>query len=283
MSDLAPVQEMMRRNWITATDNLELRASRLQAFFGISTLDQEPAFWPHAARRTYSREEPENVLRAWQFRVKRLAEMLQPAATFTPKRLEKALSQLRQCLASPPEIRRVPAILGDAGVRFVVVEKLKRSRVDGICFWLDAKSPVIALSLRFDRIDWFWFTLMHELDHLRQGEGKASTYHAVDVDLLAKREDLPEQEQRANRNAAAFLVDPEALDSFITRVRPLYSKVRIQAFAGRWGVHPGLVVGQLQHREEIPYAHSRDFLVEVRQHLEQAALVDGWGHMPPAA
>ena len=31
--------------------------------------------------------------------------------------------------------------------------------MDGAAFWLDGRAPVIALSLRYDRIDWFWFVL----------------------------------------------------------------------------------------------------------------------------
>jgi HTH-type transcriptional regulator/antitoxin HigA len=43
------------------------------------------------------------------------------------------------------------------------------------------------------------------------------------------------------------------------------------------GVHPGVVVGQLQHRGELEYRHNRDMLVNVRDHLIGVALTDGWG------
>ena len=86
-----------------------------------------------------------------------------------------------------------------------------------------------------------------------------------------------------NTAAASLLVDTAALNDFIARVSPLYSKERIRGFAARIGVHPGIVVGQLQHRGVasggIPWSHSRDMLVPIRQHVAGAALTDGWGHV----
>lgn len=42
-------------------------------------------------------------------------------------------------------------------------------------------------------------------------------------------------------------------------------------------VHPGIVVGQLQRRDEISYAYNREMLVKVRQVITNSALTDGWG------
>jgi HTH-type transcriptional regulator/antitoxin HigA len=70
------------------------------------------------------------------------------------------------------------------------------------------------------------------------------------------------------------------LNDFIARVRPLYSEQRILAFAKRINVHPGLVVGQLQRRGEIPYSHFHKYLVKIRHIITQSALTDGWGSIP---
>jgi len=72
-------------------------------------------------------------------------------------------------------------------------------------------------------------------------------------------------------------------DDFIARVRPLYSKKRIIGFANRINVHPGIVVGQLQHRDEIKYSQNREMLVKVRETLASAALTDGWGYSLPSS
>jgi HTH-type transcriptional regulator/antitoxin HigA len=166
----------------------------------------------------------------------------------------------------------------------VLVEALPGSKIDGAAFWLNAKSPVIALSLRYDRVDGFWHTLLHDLMHILHKDVTSSDQPLVDVDLVGEGaagvSKQSEVEQRADREAAEFLVPQAQLENFIARVRPLYSKRKIRGFAATVDVHPGIVVGQLQHRREIPFAHSRDMLEKIREVLWDAALTDGWGHTP---
>ena len=106
----------------------------------------------------------------------------------------------------------------------------------------------------------------------------------IDVELterIQRKESLPVEETRANDAAANFVVPTDELESFILRVRPLYSEKRIMLFAKRIGVHPGLVVGRLQFREEVPYTHFHRYLVKIREIVTQTALTDGWGTVPP--
>lgn len=72
---------------------------------------------------------------------------------------------------SSDSVRQVPGVLANAGVRFLIVEILPTTRIDGVCLWLDASSPVVALSLRYDRIDAFWHTLLHECAHVKYKDG----------------------------------------------------------------------------------------------------------------
>ena len=82
----------------------------------------------------------------------------------------------------------------------------------------------------------------------------------MDVDIDAMGEGLPKSEQRANAFAAEHAVPQAALDSLIARVGPLYSSERIQGFAHLHGIHPGIVVGQLHHRQEVVWSNFRRFL-----------------------
>ncbi len=79
---------------------------------------------------------------------------------------------LRPLLYAPDEIRRVPRILMDCGVRFIIVEKLPNAEIDGVCFWVDEQSPVIGMTTRRDKIDNFWFVLRHECEHVLRGHGR---------------------------------------------------------------------------------------------------------------
>jgi len=151
------------------------------------------------------------------------------------------------------------------------VEHLPQTYIDGAAFWLDAKSPVVAMSLRYDRIDYFWFTLMHELAHI-----KANGKHAghLDKNLVGPsaevREDKPKEEQEADAQACEWLLPPDEVDAFVAETKPYFSKAAIMEFGERMAVHPGIVVGRLQHLGVISYSHSRAMLVKVRQRLMEA-------------
>ncbi len=278
-----PLKDMIKRNWIEASSSIEVLEERVLKFFEMQSLDDEPTAFPHAARKSTSYEDVTLSLCAWLRRSRELAEAVS-AAPYSKSGFRDGLAHLRTLLVDVEETRHVPRVLAEAGVRLVLVEQLPGTRIDGAAFWLDAKSPVIALSLRFDRVDGFWHTLLHDAMHILHGDVKPNTRPIIDVDLIGESAisdvDRPPAEQRADRDAANFLVPEDQLADFIARVRPLYSKKKIREFAASLGVHPGIVVGQLQHRGEIPFSHSRDMLQRVRETICEVALTDGWGYRP---
>lgn len=279
--EMAPVKEMVRRHWIEPTNDANQLEARLLKFFGAKSVESEPE-WAHAARKSSSYAEVTPAQKAWLCRARQLAPMIAIKKSYSEKLFDEMVAKLQKLLAAPEEVRHVPRILADYGVRFVVNEPLAGSRIDGACFWFDAKSPVVALALRFDRIDAFWFTLLHELGHVRAGDGQKTV--SIDTNLIGegatRSEDKPDFERRADEFATATLMSPTKLNSFVARIRPLYSKEKIRAFAAVNGVHPGIVVGQLQHRGEITWAHNREMLAKVRDLVTRAALTDGWGVTP---
>jgi HTH-type transcriptional regulator / antitoxin HigA len=280
----APVKEMVKRHWVEPSDNVAVLEKRVCDFFGIRSVDQEPEFWEHAAKKSTSYEKVTPAQLAWLFRARQLARLI-PAKPFSQSSLKDLLERLKLLLRGAEEVRQAPRLLAEHGIRLVVLEPLPQTRIDGVCFWLDKRSPAIALSLRYDRVDSFWHTLMHELGHVSNLDGLGSAEGALDVDLIGERAasaaDLPEPERKANLFAADFLIHRDDLEDFIARTKPLYSKNRIRGFAGRIHVHPGIVVGQLQFRGEIEWSHSRDMLARVRDVVTNSALTDGWGHPAP--
>ncbi|SHN66578.1 helix-turn-helix domain-containing protein [Bradyrhizobium erythrophlei] len=270
-----PVRELMKRKWIEPSERAEVVEHRVCRFYNIRNINEKPAF-PHAARANQY-EERTPLQWAWLFRAYQLAQAV-TATPYSDQRLRAALPKLRELLMAPEEIRQVPQILASAGVRFVIVEFLQGAKIDGAAFWIDEK-PVIAMSLRYDRLNNFWFVLRHEIEHILKKDGLI-----VDLEMteaLQRKDVLPPEEVRANDAASEFLVPKSELDGFIKRVRPLYSGERILLFAKRIGVHPGLVVGQLQFRDEVPYTHFHKYLVKIREIITQTALTDGWGNVPP--
>lgn len=274
----APVKELARRGWIEWSDNIDVLEKRVTDFYEVSSLDETPVFSGYAARKSTPYTSESDAQRAWLYRGRKLARAVH-IGRYSKENLAEAVRRLRLLLHTPEEIRHVPRILSEAGIRLVILEALPNSRIDGASFWLDDGSPVIVLSLRFDRIDCFWHTLMHELGHIRNGDSLSVD---TDLDDAGSDADKPENEKMADTFAVEQLIPQQRLDGFIARVRPLYSAVRIEAFAKTCDVHPGIVVGQLQHRGEISWANLRKMLVPIRKVITDSALTDGWGTSLPA-
>jgi HTH-type transcriptional regulator / antitoxin HigA len=178
----------------------------------------------------------------------------------------------------------VARILAECGVRFVLVEPLPLGKIDGACFWLDHESPVIGMSLRYDRIDNFWFVLRHEIEHVLQNHGQADVIGIFD-ELDGNRAavdgpGLPKEELIANRAATEFCIPQDELVEFIAQRNPFISERDVLSFARRVDVHPGLVVGQI-HSRTGRYDFLRRYLVKIRQFILPEAITDGWGHVFP--
>lgn len=267
-----PVREMLRRGWVRASENLDVLEQRFCEFFGIHGLDEEPSL-SHAAKKTHAGLDVTPLQLAWLFRVKTMAQQQKPAA-YSRKKLIAALEKLKALVTSPEEARHVPRTLSEAGVRLVFVEPMAGSKIDGACFWLDDNKPVIGMTLRFDRIDNFWFVLRHEIEHVLAGDGKKNAI--LDTDAGESEIDLPECEVQANAAAADFCVARDQLEDFCLRVGPFFSEQRVVLFAKRIGVHPGLVVGQLQRKLE-RHDFLRKYQVKVRSCVLPSSDVDGWG------
>ncbi|WP_211461034.1 HigA family addiction module antitoxin [Collimonas silvisoli] len=270
-----PVREMVKRGWIETNKNIEILEMQIFSFFGISSVDQTPSF-SHAAKKTSYVDATMQQI-AWLCRARKIAESA-PSEKYTEAKIQQAISDLKNELEFVDGARNVASILAKAGVKFVIVESLPGCKIDGACFWLDKNTPVVALSLRFDRVDNFWHSLLHELDHVKHKEGMSSPI--IDVDIFSSDgTKMPDIEIRANEVAAETLISKKEMDGFIARVNPMFHDEQIIGFAKRIHVHPGIVVGQLQNRKLIPYSFHRKHLEKIREYLTRSALTDGFGHM----
>lgn len=271
--EIAPIKDMEKRGWIRKTNDITLLESELKTFFSVSSLDQ-PIEFPVSLRATSQPKRLSPQQTAWCFRARQLAPNVLVKA-FDPSRLNTAKTELRKLAAYRSEASRVSEVLGSFGISFVVVECLPGTKIDGAAFWVKS-NPVIALSLRYDRHDYFWFTLIHEFIHIVNNDS------SIDDDI-GREGHVPtmlkdESEKAADSQAAELLVLGADLESFIRRVGPLYSKDRIVQFAHSIKMHPSVIVGQLQKRGEIGWDAHRELLTKIRDTVVDTALTDGWGH-----
>ena len=274
-----PVAEMIKRGWIVADSVRDTKKveSELMRFFDVNRLD-DIEILPHAAKKTEVNTSVTPAQLAWLYRVKQIAsDML--VAPYSPQALTAAIGKLRKSMLAAEEVARVPRIMMECGIRFVIVESLTSAKIDGVCFWLNERAPVIALSLRFDRIDNFWFVLRHEIEHAIQMHGTM-----LDTELEGERagtgENVAKEERVANSAAQEFCVPTSQMEAFVSRKAPFFAERDLIAFARMLKVHPGILAGQLQ-RKTGRYDRFRDHLVKVRSFISPNAIKDGWGDVAP--
>lgn len=269
-----PVSEMIKRRWLDVEDIRDMPnvEKAMAKFFGVESVEQIEVL-PHAAKKTAVSSNVTPIQLAWLYRVKQIAsEMI--VGKYSHSAVSRAIELLRPLMLAAEEARKVPRILAECGIRFVIVESLPSSKIDGVCFWLDEGSPVIGMSMRYDRIDNFWFVLRHELEHVLHEHGKSLI--TIDAELEGNQDNLPEEERIANVAAAEFCVPKKTMDSFIARKSPVFAERDILGVAATLRVHPGLVAGQLRNKIGRYDLFTRH-LVKIRSVISPSAVVDGWG------
>jgi HTH-type transcriptional regulator/antitoxin HigA len=253
-----PVSELIRRLWIRPTEVVDELEREVCTFLEIDSLDQEPQMVA-SFRHTPTREPELNAQIAWVQRVKHLARA-QAVGVYNLTKLQAALPTLMSHAAEAEDVAKIPALLLSLGIHFVIVPHLEHTYLDGATF-IHEGHPVVALTLRYDRIDSFWFTLLHELAHVVAG------HEGIFLDNLDEQNGNGIEDE-ANRIARDWLIDPNSFASFVRVTQPYFSRAKILRYAQGSGRHPGIVLGRLQHDGLVPYRNLRALLVKVNPLLE---------------
>ncbi len=256
--DLVPVGELIKRGWIKASKSIDELERSVFDFLGIDRIDQE--LKPIVSLRHSARDGSQVAAqRAWVRRVEVLAQK-RPVGPFDREKLEAAIRSLRALALEESGVAKAPPLLEELGIRFVVVPHLTRTKLDGAAAYAE-KGPIVALTMRYDRIDYFWFTLFHELAHIALG------HRGGHLDEAHDDEEVDDEERAANERAGAWLVSDDAVREFLRRCGGRPSRAAIERFASEHKLHPGIVVGRLHGLKLVPYSYFRPLLVKVRDQL----------------
>ncbi|WP_019503857.1 HigA family addiction module antitoxin [Pleurocapsa sp. PCC 7319] len=269
---LAPISELIKRQWIKSTESIDELEQSVCQFLGIKSPQETPQFYVNfrkgaspesnsgacAARHSQILEPEYSAKIAWCKRVEQVVNK-QTLGEFQLDRLRGAIPDLLRYAEKEEDVTHVPQMLIDLGVHFAIVPHLNKTYLDGAAFYLE-NHPVVALTLRHNRIDCFWFSLMHELGHIVAG------HQGLYLDNLDELEQNSEEDE-ANQLARDWLVNEKALNSFGVQTKPKFSKKAIINFAQSQDRHPGIILGRLQHEGLVPYKNLRVLLPKVKPFL----------------
>ena len=165
------------------------------------------------------------------------------AANTTPvfESLDRSiLADLPKRFHNPEHLKRIGPYLAPYGIVFLWEASIPSLKLDGAVFSLSSGQIVIALSLRYARLDHFWFTLMHELAHVVLHSEYLHEQILDDFDAIS--ESLIEQQ--ADRLASDSLIPRNEWRSCSARYTN--SVADIISFAERLGIPSQCVAGRLQ-------------------------------------
>lgn len=256
-----PVNEMCARGWIHLSKRRSDPSEKLAAVQRFVERALGGNRHGVLARRTIKGEAfawpAFYALTAWQAQVleKAREEPYRATAKFNLSSLDEAFfSKLVRLSAKPDGPLLALNLLRRAGIAVVIERHLPKTKLDGAAMLNSSGEPVIGLTLRYDKLDNYWFTLLHECVHVWR---HLSNPGDVFLDRLADKESSEELEREADRYARDLLIPRSEWRS--ASVRQMPTKAGIIAFASDLGIHPSIVAGRIQ-RESENYAQFSDMV-----------------------
>jgi len=134
--------------------------------------------------------------------------------------------------------------LADNGIALVVERHYKKTYLDGAAM-LDNGTPIVALTLRHDRLDNFWFALMHELVHVQK---HLKGTHVFIADNLDDKTRSSREEREADQGARDALIPAAEWEK--SAVKTVHSPENATSLADKLRIHPAIVAGRVRFEND---------------------------------
>ncbi len=238
-----PVKEMVKRGWFgSSMDDPAQSLRRFKEFIAKVSLGATPVFMRRSIYGGIS-ESTRMTTYAWFARVVlRARESKKTNVRFSPASFDiDFLKQVAKLSSADTGPKLAQEFLAMKGIMLVAERELPGMKLDGAVIRDDDGTPVVGLTLRHDRLDNFWFTLMHELAHLLKHFNNQSVAF---VDDLTEPDTADPREHEADAIASECLI-PRAIWSRSTAVKSR-RKADIEALATNLCISPAIVAGRIR-------------------------------------
>ena len=249
-----PLEAMAKRSWIPSGPNLKEQAESLMRDLidraGGQDIVGVALYRKNDHKRANAKMDP-YALEAWCWQVLATANKEMPERDY--KRDTVTLDFLRQ-IAQLSWFEKGPWLakefLSKHGIPLVTVQHLPKTYLDGAALRMKDGRPVIGLTLRYDRIDNFWFCLLHELAHvgLHMNDGGSEAF-VDDLNLRRTERGRPSHEESQADNWAEEAPIPKVVwDASSVRNQP--TPMAVMNLANALRVHPAIVAGRVRHERQ---------------------------------
>jgi HTH-type transcriptional regulator/antitoxin HigA len=240
-----PISEMIAYGWIKASarDVKTKGEELLRSFFApLGNPEAVLARYRQTGHVRSGRKVDHWALTAWTAQVLRRAVLMDTPVTYVAGSI--TLDRMRE-IAKLSWSEQGPRLAQEylrlhLGILVVVEPHLSHTHLDGAAIQ-GPKGPVIGLTIRHDRLDNFWFCLMHELAHVDKHLTTDARRFCDDLDAEAL-EDAREREADAIAGEA-LIPSGTWIDS---PAYSLHSAEAVQELANRLRIHPAIVAGRIR-------------------------------------
>tara|TARA_R110002072_G_scaffold123127_1_gene258320 strand:+ start:1382 stop:2611 length:1230 start_codon:yes stop_codon:yes gene_type:complete len=249
--DHFPIVEMAKRGWIKKTADVKDRAEEivreLIACAGGPNALPQALFRQGGGARANAKSDV-HALQAWCLHILCVARRSGLAGIYKTGTIDRAFMREIARLSTFDEGPKLAQEkLGKHGIALVVAAHLPKTYLDGAAMWTVDKVPVVGMTIRYDRLDNFWFCLLHELAHI--GRHFPDGNGGIFIDDLQLRERNHERDDEREREADEWaqeaLIPSELWDEHPARFSP--SVQNVLSLARKADVHPAIVAGRIRH------------------------------------
>ena len=261
-----PYKEMIKRKWFDVPRSAN-PIEKVKEYF-LQAAGPQFATALHRKKMRSGNVPNEYALLAWQARIlERARAKIEAGAIGAFELDDRWLPELVRLTQRKDGPARARDLLAEKGVVLVAERHLPGSYLDGAAMLAEGGTPVVGLTLRHDRLDNFWFVLMHELGHvfLHLFDGRRFDFFdeesASDTDAI---------EAEADKFALDRLISEDLWDQCLSRFALSEEAVRIDAET--IGIDPGTIAGRIR-KERGNYTILNNLVGQdqVRSRLEEAS------------
>ena len=223
--------------------------NKIFQYFGVDSIDQfedKAQTVCNAFYRKSDKSQTDSInLLTWTMIVKHVSEEYDATLTPFDKHKESELvSELNDVfLRNHNTINNVQSVLNKYGIKYLKEDKIDKVPVDGYSFWIGS-NPTIVMTKRFDRIDNFAFTLMHEIGHIIKHLSPDAGKDSIDIVIESDKD----YEKEANEYAVKSLLNGASTEELFSRCKnPYAADYEIIRFARDHHIHRSIIAGQYRN------------------------------------
>jgi len=255
-----PIQEMINSEWIIPQKNIrgneeDIIRGYIQEAGGMSCFSELFFRTSQSPVKKYRTEK--YALMAWCLRVMELSKKHPLEKKYQSGSIKLSDIPKLSYFKDGPHLAK--EYLEKHGIQFFIVPHLKNTYLDGAAMVLEKNKPVIALTLRHNRIDNFWFCLLHELAHLTKHLHADKTDMIVD-ELNTQRAGTTKKdtkEKQADKIAQNTLIPEKHWKNVNLDSKELAKEVL--TLSEKLKIHPAIIAGRIQY-EKNNYKILRQFI-----------------------